>query len=63
MEEENGASFNGRRIRQLKDGTFLVDAQKFVEDRLSAVPLEKGRTQDRKQRQASLLSSKPKGLI
>ncbi|CAJ1356729.1 unnamed protein product [Effrenium voratum] len=36
--EENGASFNGRRIRQLKDGTFLVDAQKFVEDRPACCP-------------------------
>ena len=38
---EHGAAFNGRRIRQLEDGTFKIDMQKFIEERLSTVHLEK----------------------
>eukprot|EP00434_Breviolum_minutum_P024807 symbB.v1.2.021909.t1/scaffold1920.1/size100294/3 len=32
-----GAMFNGRRIRQMEDGEFQIDMQKFVEERLSEV--------------------------
>ena len=46
--EKDGCAFNGRRICQLQDGTFLVDMQKFIEERLHPVPLEKGRKGDRK---------------
>ena len=42
-EQPNGASFNGRRLRVTKDGTYLIDMQKFVEERLQEVPLEVGR--------------------
>eukprot|EP00435_Cladocopium_sp_Y103_P031408 s420_g7.t4 len=42
-EEEKGVSFNGRRLRLLKDGTFLIDMQKFVEERLKEVSLGVGR--------------------
>ena len=42
-EEEQGASFNGRRLRRTKDGTFLIDMQKFVEERLREVSLKVGR--------------------
>ena len=43
-----GAMFNGRRIRQLEDGEFCIDMQKFVEERLFEVPLEKGRASQKK---------------
>lgn len=39
---EEGAMFNGRRLRQLQNGEFQIDMQKFVEERLQEVPLEKG---------------------
>lgn len=39
---EEGTSFNGRRIRQGKDG-FQIDMEKFVTERLEPVELEKGR--------------------
>ena len=42
-EEEKGVSFNGKRLRVEKDGTFLIDMQKFVEERLKEVPLQAGR--------------------
>ena len=42
-EEEKGVSFNGRRLRLLKDGTYLIDMQKFMEERLREVPLNVGR--------------------
>ncbi len=38
-----GAMFNGRRLKQLENGEFQVDMQKFVEERLQEVELEKGR--------------------
>ena len=38
-----GCAFNGRRIRQLDSGEFLIDMQKFVEERLKPVVLPKGR--------------------
>eukprot|EP00435_Cladocopium_sp_Y103_P046605 s847_g13.t1 len=47
-EVDQGAAFNGRRIRQLADGTFKIDMQKFVEERLHSVELEKGRSTQRK---------------
>eukprot|EP00913_Durusdinium_trenchii_P024025 g22563.t1 len=46
--ESDGCAFNGRRIRQRKDGGFLVDMQKFIQERLHPVPLEKGRKTDKK---------------
>ena len=48
MEEKDGCAFNGRRVRQLPEGGFLVDMQKFIEDRLRPVALEKGRKVNRK---------------
>ena len=42
-EEQKGVSFNGRRLRMLEDGTYLVDMQKFVEERLREVSLAVGR--------------------
>ena len=33
-ETEEGCAFNGRRIRQLPSGEFLIDMQKFVQERL-----------------------------
>ena len=42
-EEEKGVSFNGRRLRVTKDGTYLIDMQKFIEERLKEVPLQVGR--------------------
>lgn len=47
-QEEKGASFNERRLRQRADGTLLIDMQKFVEERLRPVILDKGRKSDRK---------------
>eukprot|EP00435_Cladocopium_sp_Y103_P001618 s5475_g1.t1 len=44
-EEEDGASFNGRRLRATKEGGFLIDMEKFVTERLKEVSLEKGRAQ------------------
>ncbi len=43
-----GAMFNGRRIKQLEDGEFCIDMQKFVEERLFEVSLEKGRASQKK---------------
>ena len=43
QEENQGASFNGRRIRQTPDCGFLIDMEKFVDERLNPVELEKGR--------------------
>ena len=48
QKEKDGRAFNGRRIRQLPDCGFLVGVQKFIEERLHPVPLEKGRKGDRK---------------
>ena len=39
QEEDQGASFNGGRIRQ----TALIDMEKFVDERLAPVELDKGR--------------------
>ena len=47
--DEKGASFNGRRIRQQADGGFLIDMQKFVEERLNPINLPKGRASQRKE--------------
>ena len=49
QDEPQGASFNGRRIQQLPDCGFKIDMQKFIEERLHPVELEKGRLKDRKQ--------------
>lgn len=46
-EEEQGVSFNGRRLRKQKDGTYLIDMQKFVEERMKEVPLEVGRAKEK----------------
>eukprot|EP00435_Cladocopium_sp_Y103_P026760 s1698_g6.t1 len=43
QEEEQGASFNGRRIQQKSDFSFEIDMEKFVTERMSEVVLEKGR--------------------
>lgn len=40
---EKGASFNGRRIQQDADGTFRMDMQKFVEERLQPIDIDKER--------------------
>lgn len=47
--EKDGCAFNGRRIRQTKEGGFLVDMQKFIEERLHPVALEKGRKGQKKE--------------
>ena len=39
-EQTQGAAFNGRRIRQLKNGEFRIDMEKFVSERLQEVKLE-----------------------
>ena len=48
-EEKEGAAFNGRRIKQTPDGSFLIDMQKFVEERLHPMILEKGRKSAKKE--------------
>ena len=48
QEEPQGASFNGRRIQQYADGSFRIDMQKFIEERLHPVTLEKGRLVNKK---------------
>ena len=53
-EEEKGVSFNGRRLRKTEDGTYLIDMQKFVEERMKEVPLEVGRA---KQKEAAATES------
>ncbi|CAE7230741.1 RE1, partial [Symbiodinium sp. CCMP2456] len=40
---KNGVGFNGRRIRQLKDYSFVVDMEKFVTERLEPIQMAKGR--------------------
>ena len=45
-EEEKGASFNGRRLRATPEGGFLIDMQKFIEERLHEVPMSMGRKKD-----------------
>ena len=47
--ETHGASFNGRRIQQKPDGSFRIDMQKFIEERLHPVELQKGRLVNRKE--------------
>ena len=48
-ETPEGAAFNGRRIKQLPDGEFKIDMQKFVEERLNEIVLEKGRSSQKKE--------------
>ena len=43
-----GAAFNGRRVKQLQNGEFQIDMQKFVEERLHEVVLDKGRVSQKK---------------
>ena len=43
QQEEQGTSFNGRRIQQSSDFTISVDMCKFVTERLSEVRLARGR--------------------
>ncbi|CAE7827253.1 RE2, partial [Symbiodinium necroappetens] len=43
QELPDGTTFNGRRIRQTKDFQVLVDMEKYVQERLFPVKLEKGR--------------------
>lgn len=47
-DEPQGASFNGRRIQKYADGSFRIDMQKFIEERLRPVALEKGRLANKK---------------
>ena len=47
-EAEQGCAFNGRRIRQTQENGYLVDMQKFVEERLSPVKLGPGRASKKK---------------
>ena len=48
-EEAHGAAFNGRRIRQMANGEFKIDMQKFIEERLHEIELKKGRRSLRKE--------------
>lgn len=41
-EQEEGTSFNGRRIRHV-NGDFMIDVEKFVKERLEPVSLDRGR--------------------
>ena len=43
QELPEGATFNGRRIRQAMDGTISVDMGKYVEERMAPVSIERGR--------------------
>ena len=45
-EETEGVGFNGRRIR-MSGATYLIDMQKFVEERLHEIPLAVGRAQEK----------------
>ena len=47
-EEKEGCSFNGRRIRH-KEGTFLIDMEKFIEERLNYIEIRKGRASQKKE--------------
>ena len=49
QETPEGCAFNGRRIRQLPSGEFLIDMQKFIEERLNGVILQKGRASMKKE--------------
>ena len=40
---ESGVGFNGRRLKQLDDYSFVVDMMKFVTERLEPIQLAKGR--------------------
>ena len=43
MGNESGVGFNGRRLKQLDDFSFVVDMMKFVTERLEPIMLAKGR--------------------
>ena len=45
-QEPEGVGFNGRRIR-LKNNNYLIDMQKFIEERLHEVPLAVGRAKEK----------------
>lgn len=46
-QEEDGVTFNGRRLRITKEGTYLIDMQKFIEERLNEVALAVGRAKEK----------------
>jgi len=46
---DQGCAFNGRRIRQTPENGYLVDMQKFIEERLSPVKLDPGRASKKKE--------------
>ena len=46
---EEGAAFNGRRLKQKPNGEFQIDMQKYVDERLHEVKLEKGRASQKKE--------------
>ena len=48
-EEKEGASFNGRRLRQDEEGTLHIDMQKFIEERLEEIPIDKERKKEKKE--------------
>ena len=48
-ETPQGAAFNGRRVQQMPDGEIRIDMQKFVEERLHEIVLEKGRLSQKKE--------------
>ena len=48
-ETPQGAAFNGRRVQQMPDGEIRIDMQKFVEERLQEIALEKGRASQKKE--------------
>ena len=48
-ETPQGAAFNGRRVQQMPDGEIRIDMQKFVEERLHEIILDKGRISQKKE--------------
>ena len=49
QKEPMGCAFNGRRVRQLADGEFQIDMEKFILERLQPVTLERGRASQKKE--------------
>ena len=48
-EEKEGASFNGRRLKQDEEGTLYVDMKKFIEERLEEIPIAPERKKMKKE--------------
>ena len=48
-EEKEGASFNGRRLKQDEEGTLYVDMKKFIEERLEEIPIAPERKKVKKE--------------